>query len=67
MSYKCRYSTNEYQYVLELSQDEFDELMAKKNEIRDKKQEMHKLVTMYEELCPSRVYKTPRTIDIDRL
>lgn len=67
MSFTCRYTKNNYQYVIELSPMEYNEVMEVKKDIADKKKHLTKLLDMYENLEPNRVYKTPKQIDCDKM
>ena len=65
MSYTCKYSKNNYEYVIELTQEEYTEVMDLKIEISDKKKGLAKLLEMFERLEPSRVYRNPKQINLD--
>jgi len=67
MSYSCKYSRDDYDYVIELSESECKEILEIKAQLTEKKKELIDLLEMYRKLEPSRVYKTPKQIDLDAI
>ena len=65
MSFTCKYTKHNYDYVIELSPSEYDEVMDMKKQISEKKRELAKLLEMYEKLEPSRVYRNPKQINLE--
>lgn len=67
MTFSCKYSRDSYDYVIELSQSEHEEVLELRGQIVGKKKELSDLINMYRKLEPSRVYRTPKQIPLDDL
>lgn len=67
MGFTCTYKKDNYRYTIELSETEYQEIMDVRECIAHKKQELCKLLEMYERLEPSRVHRSPLNISIDNL
>jgi len=67
MSYKCRYTTSQHNCIIELSQEEYEEIMEIREQIQKNKAQVSELLKLYEKLEPSRVYKTPKDINFTNL
>ena len=65
MSYSCQYTRDNYRYIIELSTEEYEEVIQAKKKILDAEKALSDLIKMYEKLEPSRVNRAPLCIDID--
>ena len=64
MGFTCSYSKENFDYVIELSPSEYEEIMEARQAIQDAKKHVSDLLEMYEKLCPTRVYATPKCINL---
>ena len=65
MNVSCKFSKDNYNYVIELSPSEYQEILDLRAEINDKKQQLADTLYMFEKLEPSRVHKIPKQIQLD--
>ena len=65
MAKRCRYTTKTHECIIELTNSEHAEVMEIMDNIASERKKLAKLLKLYEDLSPERVYKTPKVIDLE--